>query len=55
MLVYYLASAARYKLNWITGDYAAADVIVLATGNLDTHRPACLYERFEPVQTGDEE
>ena len=31
-------------------DYQDADVIVLVTDNLNTHTPACLYERFEPAQ-----
>jgi hypothetical protein len=31
-------------------DYADADRIVLVTDNLNTHTPACLYERFEPAQ-----
>ena len=31
-------------------DYAAADVIVLVTDNLNTHTPACLYEHFAPAQ-----
>ena len=31
-------------------DYPDADVIVLVTDNLNTHTPACLYERFEPAQ-----
>jgi len=31
-------------------DYPDVDVIVLITDNLNTHRPACLYERFEPAQ-----
>jgi hypothetical protein len=31
-------------------DYADADVVVLVTDNLNTHTPACLYERFEPAQ-----
>ncbi len=31
-------------------DYRDADAIVLITDNLNTHTPACLYERFEPVQ-----
>lgn len=31
-------------------DYRDADVIVLVTDNLNTHTPACLYERFEPAQ-----
>jgi len=31
-------------------DYADADVIVLVTDNLNTHKPASLYERFEPAQ-----
>ena len=31
-------------------DYPEADIIVLVTDNLNTHSPACLYERFEPVE-----
>ncbi len=31
-------------------DFADADTIVLVTDNLNTHTPACLYERFEPAQ-----
>lgn len=31
-------------------DYAVADAVVLVTDNLNTHTPACLYERFEPAQ-----
>lgn len=31
-------------------DYRDADTIVLITDNLNTHTPACLYERFEPAQ-----
>lgn len=31
-------------------DYTDVDVIVLVTDNLNTHTPACLYERFEPAQ-----
>lgn len=31
-------------------DYSEADIIVLVTDNLNTHSPACLYERFEPVE-----
>ena len=31
-------------------DYPAADAIVLVTDNLNTHTPACLYERFAPAQ-----
>jgi hypothetical protein len=30
--------------------YPDADVVVLVTDNLNTHTPACLYERFEPAQ-----
>jgi transposase len=30
--------------------YPEADKIVLVTDNLNTHTPACLYERFEPEQ-----
>lgn len=31
-------------------DYPEADSIVLVTDNLNTHSPACLYERFEPAE-----
>ena len=31
-------------------DYSDADIIVLVTDNLNTHSPACLYERFEPAE-----
>ena len=31
-------------------DYPEAEVIVLLADNLNTHGPACLYERFEPAQ-----
>ena len=31
-------------------DYPDAEVIVLITDNLNTHTPACLYERFAPAQ-----
>ena len=31
-------------------DFADVDTIVLVTDNLNTHTPACLYERFEPTQ-----
>lgn len=31
-------------------DYAEAEQIVLVTDNLNTHRPACLYERFPPEE-----
>jgi len=31
-------------------DYAQAEQIVLVTDNLNTHRPACLYERFAPEE-----
>ena len=31
-------------------DYADAEVIVLVVDNLNTHTPACLYERFEPAR-----
>jgi hypothetical protein len=31
-------------------DYPDADVIVLVADNLNTHGPACLYERFEPTE-----
>ena len=29
-------------------DHPEADVMVLVTDNLNTHKPACLYERFRP-------
>ena len=31
-------------------DYPDAEVVVLVTDNLNTHTPACLYERFEPAE-----
>ena len=31
-------------------EYPDAEKIVLVTDNLNTHSPACLYERFEPVE-----
>ena len=31
-------------------DYFEAEKIVLVTDNLNTHSPACLYERFEPSE-----
>jgi hypothetical protein len=31
-------------------DYPDAERVVLITDNLNTHTPACLYERFEPAQ-----
>jgi hypothetical protein len=30
--------------------YSQAETIVLVTDNLNTHSPACLYERFEPIE-----
>ncbi len=30
-------------------DYPDADRVVLVVDNLNTHRPACLYERFKPA------
>ena len=30
-------------------DYPDADMVVLVVDNLNTHGPACLYERFEPA------
>jgi hypothetical protein len=30
-------------------EYATAEKVVLVTDNLNTHSPACLYERFDPV------
>ena len=34
----------------IDEDHPDADVVVLVTDNLNTHSPACLYERFEPAE-----
>ena len=34
----------------VTEDFPEADQIVLVTDNLNTHSPACLYERFEPAE-----
>ena len=31
-------------------EYPETDQIVLVTDNLNTHSPACLYERFEPAE-----
>ena len=31
-------------------DYPEADIIVLVTDNLNTHSPACLYERYPPEE-----
>lgn len=31
-------------------DYPDAEKIILVTDNLNTHRPACLYERFPPAE-----
>ena len=31
-------------------DYPEAEMIVLVTDNLNTHTPACLYERFAPAE-----
>ena len=31
-------------------EYPDAEKIVLVTDNLNTHSPACLYERFEPIE-----
>jgi hypothetical protein len=31
-------------------EYPEAEVIVLVMDNLNTHTPACLYERFEPAE-----
>jgi hypothetical protein len=37
-------------LRYLSDDgYPDADKIVLVTDNLNTHSPACLYERFEPA------
>lgn len=38
-------------LRYLSEDaYPDADIIVLVTDNLNTHSPACLYERFEPAE-----
>lgn len=38
-------------LRYLSDDeYPDAEKIVLVTDNLNTHSPACLYERFEPVE-----
>jgi hypothetical protein len=34
----------------VADDYPAAEVIVLVVDNLNTHGPACLYERFAPAE-----
>lgn len=39
-------------LRYLSDDeYPDAEKIVLVTDNLNTHSPACLYERFEPIET----
>jgi hypothetical protein len=38
-------------LRYLSDDeYPDAEKIVLVTDNLNTQSPACLYERFEPVE-----
>ncbi len=38
-------------LRYLSDDeHPNADQIVLVTDNLNTHSPACLYERFEPAE-----
>jgi DDE superfamily endonuclease len=38
-------------LRYLSDDaYSGAEMIVLVTDNLNTHSPACLYERFEPAE-----
>jgi hypothetical protein len=38
-------------LRYLSDDeYPDAQKIVLVTDNLNTHSPACLYERFEPIE-----
>jgi hypothetical protein len=38
-------------LRYLSDDeYPDVEKIVLVTDNLNTHSPACLYERFEPVE-----
>ena len=39
------------QLHWLVDEvYAHADKVVLVTDNLNTHTPACLYERFAPAE-----
>ena len=38
-------------LRYLSDDaYPETEMIVLITDNLNTHSPACLYERFEPAE-----
>jgi hypothetical protein len=38
-------------LRYLSDDeYPGVEKIVLVTDNLNTHSPACLYERFEPIE-----
>jgi hypothetical protein len=34
----------------VNEDYPEAEMIVLVSDNLNTHTPACLYERFDPAE-----
>ena len=39
------------ELRWLVDEaYPQAEKIVLVTDNLNTHTPACLYERFPPAE-----
>jgi hypothetical protein len=41
---------AEQLASLVDEDYPAAEMIVLVTDNLNTHTPACLYERFDPAK-----
>jgi len=41
---------AEFIRELVDEDYPDADKVVLVVDNLNTHHPACLYERFEPVE-----
>jgi transposase len=41
---------AEFIRGLVDEDYPDADKVVLVVDNLNTHHPACLYERFEPAE-----
>ena len=41
---------AKQLRRLVDEDYATAERIILVTDNLNTHTPACLYERFSPAE-----
>jgi hypothetical protein len=41
---------AEFIRGLVDEDYPDADKVVLVVDNLNTHNPACLYERFEPAE-----